>query len=201
MMVVLESCFIGTFIGICRALAGHRHRLMIPITYGLDPASGINLDGGVYCAIFGGSHLLHPLINAPAAPPPWSPPSTAIPGLQRDGQGNTLAIAAYASFTGGTSPRHHADGGGALLARSPLLPVGGLLPAPHGAGLSAVAALPGKRARVLKALIMALFGIMISTIGIDRSVGWTGSPSGCRILRDGFSFLLLAMATFALGEI
>mgnify|MGYP006182771789 CR=1 FL=1 len=67
-------------------------------------------------------------------------------------------------------------------------------------GLSAVAAFAGK-GQVLKALIMALFGIMISTIGIDRSVGVDRFTFGLPDLRDGFSFLLLAMATFALAEI
>lgn len=67
-------------------------------------------------------------------------------------------------------------------------------------GLSAVAAFAGK-GQVLKALIMALFGIMLSTVGIDRSVGVDRFTFGLPDLRDGFSFLLLAMATFALAEI
>nr|WP_241496688.1 tripartite tricarboxylate transporter permease [Aeromonas caviae] len=85
LMMVVLGCFIGTFIGMLPGLGPVTAiALMIPITYGLDPSSGIILMAGVYYgAIFGGS-TSSILINAPAAPPPWSPPSTAIPWPARD---------------------------------------------------------------------------------------------------------------------
>ncbi|MCG6373146.1 tripartite tricarboxylate transporter permease, partial [Vibrio fluvialis] len=42
--------------------------------------------------------------------------------------------------------------------------------------------------------------LMLSTVGIDKGVGVERFTFGLTDLMDGFSFLLLAMATFALGE-
>jgi putative tricarboxylic transport membrane protein len=114
--------------------------------------------------------------------------------------GKALAIAAYASFTGGTLSAIMLMVAAPLLAKVSLSFQSADYFALMVLGLSAVAAFAGK-GQVLKALIMALFGIMISTIGIDRSVGVDRFTFGLPDLRDGFSFLLLAMATFALAEI
>jgi putative tricarboxylic transport membrane protein len=66
-------------------------------------------------------------------------------------------------------------------------------------GLSMVAAFspPGE---YLKALLMTCFGLMLSTVGTDLSAGVQRFTFGRMDLIDGISFLLLAMATFALSE-
>ena len=49
LMMVVLGCFIGTFIGMLPGLGPVTAiALMIPITYGLDPSSGIILMAGVY---------------------------------------------------------------------------------------------------------------------------------------------------------
>jgi putative tricarboxylic transport membrane protein len=48
--------------------------------------------------------------------------------------------------------------------------------------------------------MMVVLGLMLSTVGIDKGVGVERFTFGLTDLMDGFSFLLLAMATFALGE-
>jgi putative tricarboxylic transport membrane protein len=65
LMMVVLGCFIGTFIGMLPGLGPVTAiALMIPITYGLDPSSGIILMAVYYGAIFGGS-TSSILINAP----------------------------------------------------------------------------------------------------------------------------------------
>lgn len=48
--------------------------------------------------------------------------------------------------------------------------------------------------------MMTVLGLMLSTVGIDKGIGVERFTFGLTDLMDGFSFLLLAMATFALGE-
>ncbi len=199
--MVIVGCFVGTFIGMLPGLGPVTAiALMIPITYGLDPASGIILMAGVYYgSMFGGS-TASILINTPGCSASMI---TAIDGypLACKGQaGKALAIAAYASFVGGTLSAIFLMVAAPLLAKVSLAFQSADYFALMVLGLSAVAAFAGK-GQVLKALIMALFGIMISTVGIDRSVGVDRFTFGLPDLRDGFSFLLLAMATFALAEI
>ena len=130
-----------------------------------------------------------------AAPGPWSPRSTDT----RWRPGDLPALAAYSSFVGGTISAIF------LLLAAPMLATVSLSfqSADYFAlmvlGLSAVAAFSGK-GQILKALMMTVFGLMLSTVGTDRATGVERFTFGSIDLLDGISFLLLAMATFALAE-
>ena len=56
-LMVMVGCFFGTIIGMLPGLGPMTAiALMIPITYGFDPATGLILMAGVYYgAVFGGS--------------------------------------------------------------------------------------------------------------------------------------------------
>lgn len=96
LMMVMVGCFAGTFIGMLPGLGPiSAIALMIPITYGFDPSTGLILMAGVYYgAIFGGS-TSSILINAPGVA---GTVATAFDGypMARNGQaGKALALAAY----------------------------------------------------------------------------------------------------------
>ena len=199
LVMVLVGCFAGTFIGMLPGLGPvSAIALMIPITYGFDPASGLILIAGVYYgAVFGGSTSAI-LINAPGVS---GAVATAFDGypLARAGQaGKALAIAAYSSFAGGTI------GAILLLVFVPFLANVSLSfqSTDYFAlmlfGCTAIAAFSGK-GQVLKAILMTLFGLMLATVGEDPS-GIQRFTFGKPDLYDGISFLLLSMATFALAE-
>jgi putative tricarboxylic transport membrane protein len=151
--MVLFGCFAGSFIGMLPGLGPITAvALLIPVTYALDPASGMVLLAGVYYgAIFGGS-TCSILINAP-------------------GEAATVAT----SF-------QSADYFALMIL-----------------GLTAVSAFAG-HGGVLKALLMVVLGLMLSTVGTDQTSGTQRFTFGSLELLDGIEFLLLAMATFALTE-
>ncbi|GAB2661143.1 tripartite tricarboxylate transporter permease [Vibrio panuliri] len=199
-MMVVVGCFVGTFIGMLPGLGPiSAIALMIPITYGLEPSSGLILMAGVYYgAVFGGS-TSSILINAPGCS---STVVTAFDGypMAKNGQaGKALALAAYSSFTGGTLSAIMLLVAAPMLAKVSLSFQSSDYFALMVLGLSAVAAFAGK-GQVLKAWMMTILGLMLSTVGIDKGVGVERFTFGLTDLMDGFSFLLLAMATFALGE-
>ena len=66
-------------------------------------------------------------------------------------------------------------------------------------GLKTVATFAGK-GKFLKAAIMIIFGFMLATVGTDSDSGLARFTFGRLDLIDGISFLLLAMAAFALSE-
>ncbi len=198
--MVLMGCFSGSFIGMLPGLGPITAvALMIPITYGLDPTTGMVLLAGVYYgAIFGGS-TSSILINAPGEA---ATVATALDGypLARQGYpGKALAIAAYASFSGGTIAVI------LLMFFAPMLAsiATSFQSADYFAlmllGLTAVSAFAG-RGGVLKALLMVVVGLMLSTVGTDQTSGIQRFTFGSLELLDGIEFLLLAMATFALTE-
>ena len=199
-MMVMLGCFVGTFIGMLPGLGPvSAIALMIPITYGIDPASGIILMAGVYYgAIFGGS-TSSILINAPGCSGTVVTAFDGYPMAARGDAGKALALAAYASFSGGTISAIFLLIAAPMLARVSLSFQSADYFALMVLGLSAVAAFSGK-GQILKAVIMTVFGLMLSTVGTDRATGVERFTFGSIDLLDGISFLLLAMATFALAE-
>lgn len=200
LLMVVVGCFAGTFIGMLPGLGPITAiALMIPITYGFDPSTGLILMAGVYYgAIFGGS-TSSILINAPGVAGTVATAFDGYPMAQQGKAGKALAIAAYSSFSGGTIAAIF------LLVAAPALASVSLSfqSADYFAlmvlGLTAVSAFAGK-GQVLKAITMTLFGIMLSTIGTDPAAGVARFTFGSMDLVDGISFLLLAMSTFALSE-
>ena len=199
-IMVMLGCFAGTIIGMLPGLGPiSAIALMIPITYGLEPSSGIILMAGVYYgAIFGGS-TSSILINAPGCS---GTVITAMDGypLAKQGQaGKALALAAYSSFAGGTISAVFL-----LFAAPALASVSLSFQSPDYfslmvLGLTLVAAFSSK-GQIIKAFIMTIVGLMISTVGTDRTSGIQRFTFGRLDLIDGVNFLLLAMATFALAE-
>ena len=200
LLLVFAGCATGTLIGMLPGLGPITAiALMIPITYGFDPASGMILLAGVYYgAIFGGS-TSSILINAPGVA---GTVATAFDGypLARQGQaGKALATAAYASFAGGTLAALMLAATAPLLAEVSLSFVSADYFALMLLGLCLVSAF-SSQGEYLKALMMTCFGLMLSTVGTDLSAGVQRFTLGRMDLIDGISFLMLAMATFALSE-
>ncbi len=192
-LMVAVGCFVGTFIGMLPGLGPiSAIALMIPITYGFDPATGLILMAGVYYgAIFGGS-TSSILINAPGVAGTVATAFDGYPMARRGEAGKALAIAAYSSFSGGTIAAIF------LLIAAPSLAIVSLAfqSADYFAlmvlGLTAVAAFAGK-GNITKALLMTVLGLMLSTVGTDAAVGMQRFTLGMLDLIDGISFLLLAI--------
>jgi putative tricarboxylic transport membrane protein len=198
--LVFGGCLVGTLIGMLPGLGPMSAiALMIPITYGFEPASGMILLAGVYYgAIFGGS-TSSILINAPGVAGTVATAFDGYPMASQGKAGKALTLAAWSSFAGGTVAAI------LLVLLAPILAnlslgfqssdyfVLMLL------GLSLVSAFAGP-GEYLKALVMTCFGMMLSTVGTDLSTGVQRFTFGRMDLIDGISFLLLAMATFAMAE-
>ncbi len=200
LVLVLAGCLAGTIIGMLPGLGPiSAIALMIPITYGFDPASGMILLAGVYYgAIFGGS-TSSILINAPGVA---GTVATAFDGypLAKSGQpGKAPAIAAYSSFAGGTIAAVLMVLASPFLAQLSL----GFQSADYFVlmllGLALVSAF-SPHGEYLKALLMTCFGLALSTVGTDLTSGVQRFTFGRMDLIDGISFLLLAMGTFAMAE-
>ena len=200
LMFICIGCLAGTLIGMLPGLGPMSAiALMIPIAASLEPAAGIILMAAVYYgAIFGGS-TSSILINAPGVASTVATSFDGYPMAKQGKAGKALAIAAYSSFAGGVIAALF------LLVAAPSLAQVSL--AFHSTdyfalmvlGLVAVSAFAGS-AGMLKALLMTVLGLMLSTVGTDQTQGVPRFTLGMIDLIDGISFLLLVMATFALSE-
>ncbi len=200
LIMVMIGCLVGTFIGMLPGLGPMSAiALMIPIAIGLDPSTGIILMAAVYYGAISSGSTSSILINAPGVASTVATSFDGYPLAKQGHAGKALAIAAYASFSGGVI------GAILLLVAAPSLAAVSLAFqstdyfALMVLGLTAVAAFAG-RGNVLKALLMTVVGLMLSTVGTDQTQGVQRYTFGMLDLLDGVSFLLLAMATFALSE-
>jgi len=200
LLLVLAGCVAGTFIGMLPGLGPiSAIALMIPITYGFEPSSGMILMAGVYYgAIFGGS-TSSILINAPGVAGTVATSFDGYPMAQSGRAGKALAVAAYSSFAGGTVAAVLLLVAAPALARVSLSFQSADYLMLMILGLTAVSAF-ASRGQVLQALIATVIGLMLATVGTDPSAGVQRFTFGNLDLVDGISFLLLAMATFALSE-
>ena len=200
LLMVIIGCFAGTIIGMLPGLGPMTAiALMIPITYGFEPSTGLILMAGVYYgAVFGGS-TSSILINAPGVPSTVATSFDGYPMAQQGKAGKALAIAAYSSFAGGTIAAIF------LLFAAPSLSKVSLSfrsPDYFGLmilGLTAVAAFSSK-GQFLKAMMMCVLGLMLASVGQDSLSDITRFTFNNMNLSDGISFVLVVMATFAMSE-
>ncbi|TXT51480.1 MAG: transmembrane protein [Spirochaetes bacterium] len=200
--------FIGTAVGVLPGIGpSSGTALLIPITATLtgmlNPADAatsaiIMLSGVFYGAMYGGS-TTSVLINTPGES---ASVVTCLDGYQMAKKGRAgpaLAIAAIGSFIAGLFALVML----AILAR-PLAEVALKFgPAEYFSlvvlGLAAISGLAGKS--IPKALIMMVFGLLLSTIGIDSVSGSERFVFGAFVLYSGIDFITIAVGMFALGEV
>lgn len=194
------GCVMGTIVGVLPGLGpAAGMALLIPATFGMDPASAIIMLAGLYYGAQYGGSTTSILINTPGEA---SSVMTTLDGFQmaRSGRaGAALAVAAIGSFIAGTI-------GVALLSvlAVPLsrfaLQIG---PAEYFAlllfSMSSVTSLTGSS--LPKAAFAVMVGLMIATVGIDLQSGTARFTGGVTELQDGVGFIVAAVGLFAISEV
>ena len=199
-MFVFIGVLAGTLIGMLPGLGPiSAIAIMIPLSYGMDPASALILMAGVYYgAVFGGS-TSSILLNAPGISGTVATSFDGYPLAKQGKAGKALAIAAISSFAGGTVSVV------ALMLVAPLMASFAVSfgPTEYFAlmllGLTAIASL--SEGSTVKALISATIGLIIATIGVDQQTGTQRFTFGNPNLLEGIDFLIIALGLFALAEV
>jgi len=173
--------------------------LLLPLTYGVPPATAIMMLAGImYGGMYGGT-LTSVLVNVPGEA---ASVMTAVDGHQmaRKGRaGAALSIAAIGSFLAGVAAVT------AVVFITPPLAVFALkFNAPEYfllalLGITACASL-GTNSPT-KALMAALLGLMIAMVGVDPIEGTQRLIFGQPALLEGIDFLPVAIGIFGIAEV
>ncbi|PLW77154.1 tripartite tricarboxylate transporter permease [Cohaesibacter celericrescens] len=173
--------------------------LLIPFTFGQPPLQGLLLLIGVFCGgIYGGS-ISGILIRTPGTP---SAAATLLDGhpLAMKGQaGKAIGMATVASFVGGTI--------GALIMTfmSPYIALMGLKFGPPEFfalalfGLGMIITVSG--ASILRGIISACIGLLITTIGFDPLSGIPRFTFGVTELIGGLEFIPVLIGLFGIAQV
>ena len=194
------GCVLGTLIGVLPGLGpAAGTAILIPVTFSLDPIGAIIMLAAIYYGAMYGGTITSVLVNVPGEA---ASVVTCLDGYQMAKQGRAgpaLGIAAIGSFVGGTFATL------ALMVVSLPLANFALRFGPPEVfsllvvGLSLVTGLSGRS--LLAALVMTLFGLMLSMIGMDPVRGAPRFTFGIPPLYDGVGFIPVVMGLFGVGEI
>lgn len=197
-------CFIGvlygTLIGVLPGIGPvGAISLLLPATFRMAPSSAIIMLAGIYYGSMYGGSTTSILVNIPGEA---ASVVTCVDGYQmalKGRAGPALGIAAFGSFIGGTLSIV-----GLMLVAFPLVNLAlnfgpaeyfGLLCV----GLTVLTYLA--RGSMVKALIMAGFGLLLATVGMDVVSGKPRFHYGIVELVDGIDLVPLVMGLFGISEI
>lgn len=196
---------IGILIGIMvGALPGFQANmgiaLLIPITYGMSPDTGILMLVSLFAAAIYGGSITAILFHTPGT---TASAVTAIEGyaLTREGKaGTAIRIATWCSAIGGLV------GAFCLLLVSPPLSLISLQFGPSEYfllavfGLTTIASI-ASGSLLVKGLLAGAVGFLLSTIGMDLDSGYPRYTFGLNFLDSGVTFVPAVIGLFALSQV
>jgi putative tricarboxylic transport membrane protein len=196
----IVGCFLGTVIGILPGLGpAATIAILLPLTFGMDPTSGIIMLAGIYYGAKYGGSTTSILLNMPGEA---SSVVSCIDGYQMAKKGRAgpaLAIAAIASFVAGTF-------GIVILTllAPPLAELALAFSSPEFfalmvLGLALVVLLAGRS--MLKAGLSMLLGLWLTSIGTDLFTAESRFIFGTSELIGGLDFIIVAVGLYAVAEI
>jgi len=200
LLVCFVGVLLGTVIGVLPGIGPvSTIALLLPFTFSLSPTAAIIMLAGVYYGSQYGGSITAILVNLPGEA---SSTVTCLDGhaMARQGHaGLALAIAAVASFVGGTI--------GTLIVAilsHPMTRLAAYFEAVDYVGLvvcGLVATVVFARGSLWHALSVLLIGLALGTVGTDVTSGQARFTFGFSALLDGIGFLPVAIGVFGLSEI
>lgn len=202
LFLAFAGVLIGTVVGLLPGIGPiNAIAILIPITFaaGVPPTSALILLVGIYYGSQYGNSISTILLNVPGTA---SAVVTAIDGyaLTQQGRGGpALAIAAIASFVGGTLSIF------GLVLFAPLLAQWAIRfgPAEYFAlmvfAVAALSSLAGKS--MTKAMIATALGLLFATVGLDPQSAVPRFTFGQLKLLDGLDFVVVTIGLFAVSEV
>ncbi len=198
---LLIGTFIGLIIGVLPALgANFGVALMLPLTFGMDPATAIIFLVAIHAACNYGDSVASIVINVPGGPGTVATCWDGYPMAQQGKAGKALGIATLSSFIGGTGTWLFL----ALLV-GPVTKLAMSIGAPEYFGLGVMAlglVSVASKGETVKGLIMAMLGLALSTVGQDEVTGLTYRFScGLLCLEAGIPIVVSTLGVFALSQV
>jgi putative tricarboxylic transport membrane protein len=196
----LAGAVVGTLVGVLPGLgpiAGIA--LLIPATFGLDATSAIIMLAGIYYGAMYGGSTTSVLINVPGE---TASVITCLDGYQMARQGRAgpaLAMCAIGSFVAGTVGLF-----GLVFLAPPLADAALAFGPPEFFSLMVFGFIVLSNvtgSSLLKALMMAVVGLIIGTVGLDPVSGLARFTFGVTPLLGGVEFVAVAIGLFGIGEV
>lgn len=199
-LAALLGAFLGTIVGAMPGIGSSAGiAVLVPVSFNYDATTALILMCGVYYGCMYGGTITSVLVNLPGES---ATVMTCLDGyaMAKKGQaGKALGVAQIGSFIAGTL------GVVALMLVAPPLADFALTFGPPEyfammvLGLTALAGLGG--GSVVKSLMMATFGLLLSQVGTDPVGGAARFTFNNIAFLNGIEFIPVAVGLFAIGEL
>jgi putative tricarboxylic transport membrane protein len=199
-MLCLIGVVLGTLVGVLPGLGPvAAMSLLLPVTFNIPPVSAIIVLSGIYYGSMYGGSTTSILVNIPGEA---TSVITCLDGYQMARQGRAgpaLGIAAIGSFIAGTLSIV------GLMFIGPFLAAGALRFGPPEyfavmiLGMTILTFL--SNGPMWKALLMAAFGLFLSTIGMDNVSGIARLSFNIEELIEGIGMVPVVMGLFGISEV
>ncbi len=172
--------------------------ILLPLTFGMDPATGLILLGSLFSGAMYGGSIAAILINTPGTPSAAATVLDGYPMCKRGLAGEALREAVIASFLGGIF------GVTVLLLFAPPLARISLMFGPPEYfllalfGMTIIATISEKA--IFKGLMAGVFGMFVGTIGMDPLLGVPRFTLGSVNLLDGVQLIPAMIGLFSIPE-
>ncbi|MCF8482655.1 MAG: tripartite tricarboxylate transporter permease [Rhodospirillum sp.] len=193
---VIAGIVVGALPGLSATMA---ISVLVPFTFGLDPLVALGLMAGIYNGAMYGGAIPAILLRIPGTPAAVATCFDGYPMAQQGKGGYALQVAVVSSSIGGIASAL------ALMLLAPPLSRVTLLFGPSEIfwiavfGLSSVVFLLGKH--VVKGLISAASGVLVSSVGADPILGVDRFTFGQLELLDGINIVILLVGLYALPPV
>ncbi len=201
-LLAFIGVFLGTVIGMLPGVGPiNAIAILIPITFalGLPVTSALIMFAGIYYGSQYGNSISTILLNVPGTASAVVTALDGYPMAQQGRAGPALAMSAIASFFGGTLSIFW------LMLLAPLLSQWAIKfgPAEYFVlmifAFSSLSSLTG--GSTLKAIAAAVFGLVLSTVGLDSQGAVPRFTFGQLQLLDGMDFVVVTIGFFAISEV
>ncbi|MCA1242126.1 tripartite tricarboxylate transporter permease [Stappia stellulata] len=200
LVFAFAGCFLGTLVGMLPGLGPSAAiAILLPITAAMDPTAAIVMLAAIYYGCQYGDTITAVLFNTPGT---GGAAMTAVEGhmMAKQGRaGTALAIAAIASFVGGT-----VTVGLLAMIALPLTSLALNFGPPEFFALivlSLVLVVTLGSSSILRGLITTVFGLILAMVGTDPVMGLPRLTFGQMHLLDGVAFIPVIIGLFGVGEI
>ncbi|KON83553.1 hypothetical protein AF332_27810 [Sporosarcina globispora] len=194
-LALAAGVIVGAIPGLSAAMAT---ALLVPVTFGMDPATGISMLAAIGIgAVYGGSNSAI-LLNTPGTPASFVSTFDGYPLSQKGKADDALYTALYCSVIGGV-----VGALGLIFFSIPLSSVAIKLGPPEYFwvaifGLSTIASL--SYGAVFKGMLSGAIGLLIGTIGLDPVMATPRFTFGYSPLMQGINIIAAMIGLFAFSQ-
>ncbi len=193
---IIAGIVVGAMPGLSATMA---ISVLVPFTFGLDPLVALGLMAGIYNGAMYGGAIPAVLLRIPGTPAAVATTFDGYPMAQKGQGGFALQVALVSSCIGGIASAF------SLMLLAPPLSKVTLLFGPSEVfwvavfGLSSIIFLLG--GNIVKGLMSACFGVLVSVVGADPIIGNDRFTFGQLELLDGVSIVILLVGLYALPPV